>query len=81
MDGGQWKSVCKLYFVLRDLVGEDIGQMGRGVLISHGGTLNFLLVANFVCVGVLPEEVKNQVGYKKGECNLELKACLRLSNR
>ncbi len=56
---------------------------------KHGGGFGsamvvlwmFLSVANFVCVGVSPEEGKNKVGPKKGECDLELKALLRLSNR
>jgi hypothetical protein len=41
LDGGQWGRVCKLYFVLCDLVGDNMGRAGMGVWIGHGDTLDF----------------------------------------
>ncbi len=73
MDGGSRGRVCKLYFVFCDLAGVDIRGAERGVWITMVVLWIYLSVANVVCVGVLPEEGKNQVGPKKVNAPWSLK--------
>jgi hypothetical protein len=35
VDRGRWGSMCKLYFILSDIMGDNFGQAGYGHWIGH----------------------------------------------
>ncbi len=67
MEGGQWGSVCKLYFGLGDLVWDNIVQAGWGL-----GSAMVILMIFFgsklrLCRSLAKRRGKNEVGPKKNQ--------------
>jgi hypothetical protein len=50
MHGGGLGSMCYIYSSFSDLVGDEIGRLGWGGQINHGGTVGFNLRVDILAV-------------------------------
>jgi hypothetical protein len=66
MHGGGLGSVCYIYSSFSDLVGDEIGQLGWGGWIGHGGTFDFFVSHNiYLCQSLAGRREKIMSDQKK----------------